>query len=51
MLSGIRLGGQQGPEFFRLDYPNGDYSVTRLSNLEYPDTLSDAEARRFAAPR
>lgn len=51
VLAGIRLGGEQGPEFFRLDYPNGDYSVTRLSNIEYPDTLSDAEERRFAAPR
>ena len=50
VLSGIRLGGHQGPEFFRLDYPNGDYSVTRLSHIEYPDTLSDDEERRFATP-
>jgi len=51
VLTGIRLGGKHGPAFFRLDYPNGDYSITHLSNVEYPQRLSDDEERRFATPR
>lgn len=51
VLTRIRVEGNDGPSFFRLDYPSGDYSITRLNNLEYSDRLSDDEKHRFVVPR
>lgn len=49
-ISKLTLGGERSPHYFRIDYPNGDYSLTRLTHIRYPDHLSAAQEQRFAAP-
>lgn len=46
----LTLGGDRSPHYFRIDYPNGDYSLTRLTHIRYPAHLSAAQEQRFAAP-
>ncbi len=50
VLHGLSVSGGRSPEQFRLDYPNGDYSVTTLSNIQLTDTPSNDEEQRLARP-
>lgn len=46
----LTLGGDRSPHYFRIDYPNGDYSLTRLTDIRYPDRLSPGQEQQLAAP-
>ncbi|ASK32960.1 hypothetical protein CEK62_20665 (plasmid) [Alcanivorax sp. N3-2A] len=48
VLSRLLVTGDSSPSFFRLDYPNGDYSITTLTHIEYPEALSAEEERQLA---
>ncbi|MEP5230824.1 MAG: outer membrane lipoprotein carrier protein LolA [Alloalcanivorax sp.] len=50
VLHGLSVSGGRSPEQFRLDYPNGDYSVTTLSNIQLTDTPTAGEEQRLARP-
>lgn len=50
VLQGLSVSGGRSPEQFRLDYPNGDYTVTTLSNIQLTDTPSNDEEQRLARP-
>ena len=49
VLHGLSVSGGR-TEQFRLNYPNGDYSVTTLSNIQLTDTPTDDEEQRLARP-
>lgn len=50
VLHGLSISGGRTPEQFRLNYPNGDYSATTLTNIQLTDTPTDSEEQRLALP-
>lgn len=50
VIATVTLGGDRSPHYFRVDYPNGDYSLTRLTDIRYPARLSTKQEQQFAAP-
>lgn len=50
VLQSLSVSGGRSPEQFRLNYPNGDYSVTTLSHIQLTAEPTADEERRLARP-